>query len=66
MEKLTGSYAEDDDLFRPLENNFMKTNFRQPLPTTSRKQRGQILTSKRRAETDKNNMQNSDDQFFEL
>ena len=54
MQKLSGSYVADDDLFRPHEEE------------SSRRQRGQILTSKRRVTKDKRTMQDSDDQFFEL
>lgn len=54
VEKLSGSYVADDDLFRPLDEE------------SSRRQRGQILTSKRHKKKDKRTMQDSDDQFFEL
>jgi len=55
VEKLTGiCEAEDYNLFRPLETE------------AYRKQRGQILASKRLKKKDKSNLQDSDEQFYEL
>ena len=46
--------TEDDNLFRPLETE------------AYRKQRGQILASKRLEKKDKSNLQDLDEQFYEL
>ena len=46
--------TEDDNLFRPLETE------------AYRKQRGQILPSKTLKKKDKSNLQDSDEQFYEL
>ena len=54
VEKSSGSYVEEDDLFRPLETG------------SSRRQRGQILASSRHVKRDKTTIQNDDNQFFEL
>lgn len=54
VEKSSGSYVAEDYLFRPLETG------------SSRRQRGQILTSKRHVKRDKTAIQDDDDQFFEL
>lgn len=54
VEKSSGSYVAEDDLFRPLETG------------SSRRQRGQILTSRRHVKRDKTAIQDGDDQFFEL
>ena len=54
MEKSSGSYVAENDLFRPLET------------VSSRRQRGQVLASKRHVKRDKTAIQDDDDQFFEL
>ena len=54
MEKSSGHNAAEGDLFRPLETR------------SSRRQRGQILTSKRHVKGDKTAILDDDDQFFEL
>lgn len=48
------SLTSDDDLFRPLEAGI------------SRRQRGQVLASKRHVRKEKTAVQDTDDQFFEL
>lgn len=54
VEKSSGSYVAEDDLFRPLERG------------SSRRQRGQLLASKGPLKRDKTAIQDDDDQFFEL
>ena len=46
--------TSEDDLFRPLEAG------------SSRRQRGQVLASKRHVRKEKTAVQDADDQFFEL
>lgn len=53
IENSSGSNISEDDLFRPLETG------------SSRRQRGQILASKRHMKQDKTAILD-DDQFFEL
>lgn len=54
VEKSSGSYVTENDLFRPLEIG------------SSRRQRGQLLASKGLVKRDKTAIQDDDDQFFEL